>query len=318
MKSINHYYDMQLTPKEIEEKRHRSLVGGLWEEIGSLQLRFLRANGLQPQHKLLDLGCGALRGGLHLIRFLDRGNYYGIDLNASLIQAGQSELKEAGLADRQAQILVNECFDSTSFNVKFDFALSVSLFTHLDTNHIARCLVEVARTLRPEGVYFSTFFQSPHPAYLDRITHLPDGPTTQFDCDPYHLAFEEIQWLGSNAGLECELIGNWNHPRNQQMVAFSHQRKISVSTRGKKVENSLFLQGPSRPSNKLNAILCQSIFSSTTRRRVPNRAGKNSRNLSTLRTAGRRERGQKQGLLKPPESTYDSAQNVLHRSRFHR
>ncbi len=38
-------------------------VGGLWDEIGQLQFDFLRAKGLLPRHKLLDFGCGSLRGG---------------------------------------------------------------------------------------------------------------------------------------------------------------------------------------------------------------------------------------------------------------
>src|SRR5205807_6035012 len=59
---------------------HRAIVGGAWEEIGRLQFEFLTGNGLKPHHRLLDVGCGALRGGLHFIRYLDEGNYVGVDL----------------------------------------------------------------------------------------------------------------------------------------------------------------------------------------------------------------------------------------------
>jgi ubiquinone/menaquinone biosynthesis C-methylase UbiE len=42
------------------------------------------------QHKLLDIGCGALRGGIHFINYVDAGNHYGLDLNSWLIEAFSS------------------------------------------------------------------------------------------------------------------------------------------------------------------------------------------------------------------------------------
>jgi len=56
-------YNRQLTAKEIESNAHRQFVGGLWQEVGLLQYDFLLSKGLEPGNSLLDLGCGALRGG---------------------------------------------------------------------------------------------------------------------------------------------------------------------------------------------------------------------------------------------------------------
>ena len=56
---------------------HRLFVGGvddfLWTRIGELQFDFLRAQGLRPNHVLFDIACGALRGGVHFINYLDAG-----------------------------------------------------------------------------------------------------------------------------------------------------------------------------------------------------------------------------------------------------
>lgn len=38
-------------------------VGGDWEKIGKLQFEFLVSRGLRPHHRMLDIGCGTLRGG---------------------------------------------------------------------------------------------------------------------------------------------------------------------------------------------------------------------------------------------------------------
>src|SRR6476619_7354649 len=93
-------YGHRLSPLDIAAGRHRDFVGGLWDLAGTHQLRFLVAHGLRPWMRLLDLGCGCLRGGIHLVRFLDPGRYYGIDVNASLLAAAWLELELAGLRPR--------------------------------------------------------------------------------------------------------------------------------------------------------------------------------------------------------------------------
>jgi len=57
------------------ERDPHSAVGGMWEQIGQLQFDFLVNHGLEPNHKLLDIGCGTLRGGRHFITYLVPGNY---------------------------------------------------------------------------------------------------------------------------------------------------------------------------------------------------------------------------------------------------
>ena len=212
-------YGKELTKEEIDKKVHRHFVGGLWHEIGQLQFNFLINQSLKPFHKLLDIGCGCLRGGLHFIKYLDEGNYYGLDINASLIQAGKLEVKEAGLEYKYPKTLVDSKFRIERFGIKFDFMISVSLFTHLPINIIIRCLSEVKKHLKPGGVYFSSIFESPESAHLDALTH-PSGITTNCDSDPFHYSFKEMLWMADIVGLKLNRIGDWEHPRDHKMVAF--------------------------------------------------------------------------------------------------
>src|SRR4051794_25280109 len=130
---------------------YRGAVGGLWEEIGALQFEFLVAQGLRPEHRLLDIGCGSLRGGVRFVEYLDSGNYYGLDINPSLLRAGRRELTKAGLSERGAHLIVDDAFRFSRFDTSFHYALAVSVFTHIPFNPIMRCLAEVERVLLPGG-----------------------------------------------------------------------------------------------------------------------------------------------------------------------
>ena len=214
-------YGRQLSPAEIEKQEHRDLVGGLWEELGTLQFNFLKDHGLQPHHRLVDLGCGALRGGLHFIRYLDAGHYYGLDINASLVEAGRRELEGAELGHKRPHLLVNDRFELAGFATAFDCALAVSVFTHLPMNHIVRCLVEVRKALRPGARFFASYFEAPASVWLEPLQHSPGGIVTNYDADPYHYSLAEFEWLAASAQMQVERLGAWGHPRDQRMLSFS-------------------------------------------------------------------------------------------------
>lgn len=220
MVGVNDYH-RALSESEIAADAHREFVGGLWEEIGELQFQFMVAQGLRPEHRLVDIGCGALRGGLHFVRYLDRGHYYGLDLNASLIAAGRLELERASLTDRDAHLLVDDQFNLSRFGCTFDYAISVSLVTHLFSNHIARCFCGMRKVMHNDSRFYMTFFEAPSPVHLEPILHSPGDALTYFDADPFHYAFAELAHLARQSGLRAQLIGPWGHPRDQRMVCLT-------------------------------------------------------------------------------------------------
>ena len=207
---------------EVPLGQHREAVGGMWEEIGKLQFEFLKARGLEPAHKLLDMGCGSLRGGLWFIDYLDRGGYHGLDINESLIDAGRQELQLSQLEEKGARLLVDDSFRASRFHVQFDFAISISVFTHLPMDFIGRCLLEVKRSLHAEGRYFASYFEAPTSVFVESLYHPQGGIVSQYDKDPFHQSFNELSWLASQVGLKANRIGSWSHPRNQLMAEFSH------------------------------------------------------------------------------------------------
>jgi cyclopropane fatty-acyl-phospholipid synthase-like methyltransferase len=214
-------YSRELSDGEIAAGVHRELVGGLWDEIGPLQFYFLRSEGLRPEHTLVDIGCGALRGGVHFVAYLDEGNYCGIDRNRSLIAAGRLELEAARITRRRDRLLLNDNFELSLFGVAFDYALAISLFTHLPATDIVGCLRAASEVLAPHGRLYASFFQAPRSGHVDPIWHRPGGITSYFGADPFHYSWEEMASLGAEAGLAARLMGDWRHPQHQQMLCFT-------------------------------------------------------------------------------------------------
>ena len=64
---------------------HRDFIGAHWDLLGKLQLDFMLHQGLKPDQKVLDIGCGALRAGIPLTNYLNASGYFGTDVNESLI-----------------------------------------------------------------------------------------------------------------------------------------------------------------------------------------------------------------------------------------
>lgn len=219
MKGVNAYFK-ELSSEEISNKAHRRLVGGSWDKLGQLQLEYLIESGLKPSHKLLDVGCGCLRGGIHYLKYLDEGNYFGLDINYSLVEAGKIEVEEAGLAHKKPNLIVDDRFLFSKFGTKFDFMVSVSVFTHLPFNNIVRCLNNARENLSQNGIYYSTFFQAPTPSHLEPIKQKPGEIVTNYDSDPFHYSIDELAYMAKLARLELTVIGDWRHPRNQKMAAF--------------------------------------------------------------------------------------------------
>ena len=187
----------------------RGKVCGLWEKIGELQFNFLVKNGLEPKHFLLDIGCGSLRGGIHFIKFLDEGHYFGIDKNNELLEGGKIELKENGLEHKNPTLKKIENFDFKSLNQKFDYAIAQSVFTHLPLNDIVYCVMNIEKILVPGGKFYATFFESTLDNNDEQIVHNAiDGSITSFpNKDPFHYPFSFIQKFCDGTSLEVRRIG---------------------------------------------------------------------------------------------------------------
>ncbi len=208
----NKYQDEASIREKVAAGLHREIIGGMWDEVGQLQFDFLCAEGLRPQHRFLDIGCGAMRAGVKVAPYLDRGNYYGIDVSAALIEAGLKELASVGAKVPIENVRATGRFDVSGFP-EFDYAIAQSVFTHLPLSMLADCL----RSIRVRRLY-ATFFVAP-PSAME--WQQESGKMTFANSVPYHASVEAIRLAANSAGWACRWIGDWGHPRCQQIAEFN-------------------------------------------------------------------------------------------------
>jgi hypothetical protein len=190
---------------------HRDYVGGMWEEMGRLQFDFLVGHGLQPEHVLLDIACGSLRGGVHFIRYLDPGNYLGIEKEGALIRrALAKELPREVPEEKRPEFVVSGAFEFERFSKQADFSLAQSLFTHLNEADLDLCLSKLRASVAPGHQLFGTF--------------APGGRTSEGRSHArasFFYAPAELEAIGERNGFNCYYIGDWGHPRSQMMMQFT-------------------------------------------------------------------------------------------------
>ena len=191
---------------------HREYVGGMWEEIGRLQFDFLVSRGLTPRSVLLDIACGSLRLGTHVIPYLDAGHYLGIEKEEGLVRAGlEKELDPQVVAQKLPEFVISSKFEFERFTRTADFAIAQSLFTHLPADRIRLCLRKLRPALTADGRVYATFFECQQPVSNPRDPH---------DHGFFRYTRADMIAFGRDAGLSAEYIGGWNHPRGQVIVEY--------------------------------------------------------------------------------------------------
>jgi SAM-dependent methyltransferase len=120
--------------------------------IGRDQMDYMVSRGLLPSHLVLELGCGSLRAGIWLIRYLENGNYFGVDAHLESLEAAtRYEIPLHGLEEKNPRFLLSHQFELSHFGVNFEWILAFSFFMHLDSQNQELALRNMRSCLKPEG-----------------------------------------------------------------------------------------------------------------------------------------------------------------------
>ncbi len=147
------YLTVKLNDADIRAGAYKQYLGGgrdHWEKRGAFQLYFLRQMGLKPTHHLLDVGCGPLRAGVHLIRYLSPGHYCGVDYNADFLRAADDVVRaDPDLLARSPRLERVDGFDFSHLNTRFSHVLLFSVLNHCAPVDRQRFFEQVERVTTP-------------------------------------------------------------------------------------------------------------------------------------------------------------------------
>lgn len=205
--------------KTKQERRH-SLVGApnVWKYTRKFQFQFLLDQGLQKTDKLMDIGCGTLRGGIPMIQYLNKGNYYGMDVRDQVLDEGRKEIKTAKLEDKEPNLISFDHFSEVSLDVKFNMMFAFSVLIHLEDKIAESCFQFVGKSLVKGGVFCANV----------NLADFEDGTWVGFP-----IVFRSQEFynnLAAKNGMEVEVMGNMlsighstgkNSDKQQVMLKFS-------------------------------------------------------------------------------------------------
>ena len=206
---------------ELDLSWHRLATGGNWDDQGQWAYEFLRGQGLQPGHYVLEVGCGSLAAAARLLPYMEEHHYWGFEKNLELFSAGvQIELPRLGVAPERGHFIVNDEFDLSAAPHVFDLALASGLVRRLSLNAVARCMASVVRKLAPGGRFYITWAENPDAASFDPLTQ-SDGTRTFADREPFHYSFATLAAIAHTVGAKAERQADTSHPRRESLMVLT-------------------------------------------------------------------------------------------------
>ncbi|MEY9212395.1 class I SAM-dependent methyltransferase [Thermobifida halotolerans] len=183
-----------------------------WLAIGAMQFDYLRAHGLSPGDRMLEIGCGDLRAGWRFIDYLDPGNYYGIDISPDILLAAQETVVRHGLrAKLPVLTLVRDLRFAFLPDAHFTVVHAHSVFSHSPLPVIDECLAHVGRVLAPGGWFDFTF---------DRT----EGEEHHVLREDFYYRTETLLGLAEKHGLAARFMDDWERlPHGQSKIRVTHR-----------------------------------------------------------------------------------------------
>lgn len=225
-------------------RRMWELVGGGdadFHALGESQVRLLKAHGLKPEHRLLDVGSGIGRLASPLTQHLEPpGGYDGIEIIPQAVDWCQRTIKPAFPSFRFHQADVrNDRYNPAGktpasayvfpfADETFDFVFLGSVFTHMYTADMRNYLAEIVRVMKPGAVSVISYYlldderraqMAASGAALRFDTALDGGWCAFPDVPEAAIAFEraDVEQLYSRHGLRITTLmpGAWDRSGRQ-------------------------------------------------------------------------------------------------------
>lgn len=175
-----------------ELEKHHSYNGRPWC-LGLDHFDYLVSRGLSPDDQFLDIGCGALRTGIHLIDFLEPEHYFGIDAHGAAIEVAKAyEIPLNRLEAKSPRLLCDSGFNLEKCQTKFDWVFAFAVVNHLDDALFHKAFTSIRSVMNSGG----KLVLSPKPRIsLETIREEHGFELINEEVRPCRLTNSEIHWF---------------------------------------------------------------------------------------------------------------------------
>lgn len=157
--------------------------------LGEWALEFLKREGLEPHHRIVEVGLDVTPGSSPLADFVGAERY-------GYWQAGAPAIPGFGHAD---------------------YVIAPSVFKHLPLNTIARIMAIAGLHVPHRCRVYATFFDAPG-LQVFSPTARPGGVTTFPELEPYQYSFELLRGVADAIGVRTDRIADSSHPEGESVL----------------------------------------------------------------------------------------------------
>lgn len=189
-----------------DEKKAMSLaVGGDYEAIGLVEYYLLLQQGLQPEHTVVDVGCGSGRLAVQLKEYL-KGKYVGIDVVPELYEYARRQCNRPDWEFGRAPGLTIPRRGNSA-----DFICFFSVFTHLTHEESYKYLEDAKRVIRPGGRIVISFIEFRMPSHWIFFQHPLAGKKTDAVLNQF-ISRDGLEAWASHLGLKIVEMDDGDKP----------------------------------------------------------------------------------------------------------
>jgi hypothetical protein len=126
--------------------------------VGRSHLVALLGEGLAPDSTVLEIGCGCLRTGAWLVKFLDPGRYHGLEPVWQRVEYGlQCLLTREEIEFKRPRFDFSPGCDSAGFGVRFDAVIAPAVWSRAGKPQVSTLLDGFVRDSAPGAVLLTSY-----------------------------------------------------------------------------------------------------------------------------------------------------------------
>jgi len=151
-----HQYYVETIAAEIEKGRPHGTCGArlkrnkVFGKAGKGVLKLLRAHGMKRHSVCVDYGCGSLRIGVHILRYLDSGNFWGLDVTDRFFSQGIELVGAETVAEKRPSLrVISDDSIREAAAADPDFIVSEAVATHVPRAELTEYFANIMAMIGP-------------------------------------------------------------------------------------------------------------------------------------------------------------------------